>query len=168
KIIDLSGDFRLKDPAAYEQFYGAVHPCPELLERAVYGLPELNREAIARADLIASPGCFATAITLGLLPLAKAGLLHGAVETVAITGSSGSGAAPQAGTHHPVRAQNLKTYKPLVHQHLPEIAQTLAIAGVTDFAHHFVPVCAPLTRGIFATSFVKLDARVTKEQLTEA
>ncbi len=95
KIIDLSGDFRLKDAAAYEKFYGAVHPCPELLERAVYGLPELNREAIAKADLIASPGCFATAITLGLLPLAKAGLLHGAVETVAITGSSGSGAAPR-------------------------------------------------------------------------
>ncbi len=168
KIIDLSGDFRLKDPAEYEKYYGAVHPCPELLAQAVYGLPELNREAIGKALLIASPGCFATAITLGLLPLAKAGLLHGAVETVAITGSSGSGAAPQAGTHHPVRAQNLKTYKPLSHQHLPEIAQTLKIAGAKDFLHHFVPVSAPLTRGIFATSFVKVDARVTKEQLTEA
>src|SRR6185369_11614910 len=168
RIIDLSGDFRLKDPAAYEKYYGAVHPCPGLLERAVYCLPELNREAIAKAELIASPGCFATAITLGLLPLAKAGLLHGSVETVAITGSSGSGAAPQAGTPHPVRARNLKTYKPLVHQHLPEIAQTLALAGATEFAHHFVPVSAPLTRGIFVTSFVKVDARVTKEQLTEA
>ncbi len=168
RIIDLSGDFRLKDPAAYEKFYGAVHPCPELLARAVYGLPELNREAIAKAELIASPGCFATAITLGLLPRAKAGLLQGPGETVAITGSSGSGAAPQAGTHHPVRAQNLKTYKPLVHQHLPEIAQTLALAGATEFAHHFVPVSAPLTRGIFVTSFVKVDARVTKEQLAEA
>jgi N-acetyl-gamma-glutamyl-phosphate reductase len=168
KIIDLSGDFRLKDPAAYEKYYGAVHPCPELLEGAVYGLPELNREAIKRASLIASPGCFATTIELGLLPLAKVGLLSGAVETVGITGSSGSGAAPQAGTHHPVRAVNLRTYKPLVHQHLPEIKQTLMGAGARDFTQSFVPVSAPLSRGIFATSFVRVPASTTKEQIAEA
>ena len=152
KIIDLSGDFRLKDVASYERYYGGTHPCPELLARAVYGLPELNRAAIRGADLIASPGCFATTIELGLLPLAKAGLLKGAVETVGITGSSGSGAAPQAGTHHPVRAVNLRTYKPLHHQHIPEIAETLASAGAVGFALHFVPVSAPLSRGIFVTS----------------
>src|SRR5262249_27309175 len=93
KIIDLSGDFRLKSAALYEKYYGGAHPCPQLLPAAVYGLPELYREAIRKADLIASPGCFATAIALGLLPLAKAGLLAGAVDTVGITGSSGSGAA---------------------------------------------------------------------------
>lgn len=168
KIIDLSGDFRLKDAASYERYYGAAHPCPNLLAGAVYGLPEVNREAIREASLIASPGCFATTIALGLLPLAKAGLLRGSVETVAITGSSGSGAAPQAGTHHPVRAQNLRTYKPLNHQHIPEIAETLTAAGAKELAIHFVPVSAPLTRGIFATSFVRVDASVTRERLAEA
>jgi N-acetyl-gamma-glutamyl-phosphate/LysW-gamma-L-alpha-aminoadipyl-6-phosphate reductase len=168
RIIDLSGDFRLKDAAAYEKYYGAVHPAPELLARAVYGLPEQNREAIRGAELIASPGCFATAVILGLLPLARASLLEGGVETVGITGSSGSGAAPSAGTHHPVRAQNLRTYKPLTHQHLPEIHQTLSGAGATALSLHFVPVSAPLTRGIFATSFVKVDAHMTKERIQEA
>jgi len=168
RIVDLSGDFRLKDVQSYEKYYGGKHPCPDLLAGAVYGLPELNRDAIRRARLVASPGCFATSIILGLLPLAKVGLLRGAVETVAITGSSGSGVAPQAGTHHPVRAQNLRTYKPLVHQHLPEIAETLAGAGARELALHFVPVSAPLTRGIFATSFARVDASVTREQLAEA
>jgi N-acetyl-gamma-glutamyl-phosphate reductase len=168
RIIDLSGDFRLKDPAAYEKYYGAVHPAPHLLAGAVYGLPEVHREAIQGAHLIASPGCFATAITLGLLPLAQNGLLEGGVETVGITGSSGSGVAPSAGTHHPVRAMNLKTYKPLSHQHLPEIHQTLTEAGAVGLSLHFVPVSAPLTRGIFATSFVKVDAHMTRERIQEA
>jgi len=168
KVIDLSGDFRLKDAASYERYYGAAHPCPELLAGAVYGLPELHREAIKKARLVASPGCFATTILLGLLPLAKAGLLEGAVDTVAITGSSGSGVAPQATTHHPVRAQNLRTYKPLQHQHIPEIAETIALAGARSFAIHFVPVSAPLTRGIFATSFVRLDASIPPERVAEA
>jgi N-acetyl-gamma-glutamyl-phosphate reductase len=134
----------------------------------VYGLPEVNRERIRGAKLIASPGCFATAITLGLLPLARTELLEGGVETVGITGSSGSGVAPSAGTHHPVRAMNLKTYKPLVHQHLPEIHQTLTEHGATGLSLHFVPVSAPLTRGIFATSFVRVDANLTKERIAEA
>ncbi len=168
KIIDLSGDFRLRSAAEYAKYYGAEHPFPHLLSESVYGLPELNREAIAGAKLIASPGCFATTITLGLLPLAKAGLLEGGVEIVGITGSSGSGAAPQAGTHHPVRAVNLRTYKPLVHQHLPEIQQTLTGAGARDLKLHFVPVSAPLSRGIFATSFARVPASVDKARITEA
>ena len=106
RVVYLSGDFRLRDPAAYEKYYGAAHPCPDELVKGtfVYGLPELNREAIKKARYVASPGCFATTIELALLPLAKAGLLSGAVEIVGITGSSGSGIAPSAGTHHPVRA----------------------------------------------------------------
>lgn len=167
-IIDLSGDFRLRDAGAYERYYGVKHPAPELLARSTYGLPELNRAAIRSSKFIASPGCFATTIALGLLPAAKAGLLAGGVETVAITGSSGSGTAPSAGTHHPVRAQNLKTYKPLVHQHLPEITQTLSQAGASDLRLHFVPVSAPLTRGIFATSFVHVPAGTTKDQIERA
>jgi N-acetyl-gamma-glutamyl-phosphate reductase len=106
---------------------------------------------------VASPGCFATAIELALLPLARAKLLAGAVEVVAITGSSGSGAAPSAATHHPVRANNLKTYKPLEHQHVPEIVETLQHAGAADLTLRFVPVSAPLTRGIFATCFAHID-----------
>jgi len=168
KIIDLSGDFRLKDAAQYERFYGAVHPAPHLLGQAVYGLPEVNQDAIRGATLIASPGCFATAITLALLPLARVNLLEGAVEVVGITGSSGSGVAASAGTHHPVRAVNLRTYKPLSHQHLPEIHQTLTRAGAGAISLHFVPVSAPLSRGIFATSFVKVDAHMTKERIAEA
>jgi N-acetyl-gamma-glutamyl-phosphate reductase len=164
RIVDLSGDFRLKSAASYEHFYGGPHPSPELLGTFVYGLPELNREAIRRAKWVASPGCFATTIELGLLPLARAGLLEGEVETVGITGSSGSGVVPTAATHHPVRAGNLRTYKPLSHQHVPEIEETLAAAGGTSFALRFVPVSAPLVRGIFATSFVRVRASMTAEE----
>src|SRR5580765_4096703 len=90
KIVDMSGDFRLRDAAAYERYYGAKHPHPELLGSFVYGLPELNREAIRAARAVASPGCFATTIELGLLPLARAGRLAGAaVHVVGMTGSSG-------------------------------------------------------------------------------
>ena len=168
RIVDLSGDFRLRDPAAYEKYYGAAHPCPRELTAGtfVYGLPELNREAIRQAKYVASPGCFATTIELALLPLAAAKILRGAVEIVGITGSSGSGVAPSAGTHHPVRANNLRTYKPLEHQHIPEIEETLVGAGASDLRLRFVPVSAPLSRGIFATCFAHVDASVAPEAIT--
>jgi N-acetyl-gamma-glutamyl-phosphate reductase len=167
KIIDMSGDFRLRDAAAYEAFYGARHPHPELLGSFVYGLPELSRAAIRIARCVASPGCFATAMELALLPLARAGLLdHATVHVTGITGSSGSGIAPGPGTHHPSRAGNLKTYKPLEHQHVPEVVQTLGDAGATDVRLRFVPVSAPLTRGIFTTCFLELPAEVDRARLT--
>jgi N-acetyl-gamma-glutamyl-phosphate reductase len=165
RIIDLSGDFRLQDPASYRTYYGAEHPHPELLPRFVYGLPELRREQLRSARYVASPGCFATTVELGLLPLARAGLLRGAIETVGITGSSGSGVAPSAGTHHPVRAGNLRTYRPLEHQHTPEILETLAAAGAHKPALRFVPVSAPLVRGILATSFVRVPKEVGDDEL---
>ncbi|HZJ54760.1 MAG TPA: N-acetyl-gamma-glutamyl-phosphate reductase [Myxococcaceae bacterium] len=170
RIVDLSGDFRLRDPAAYERYYGVAHPTPKALTDGLftYGMPEVNRAAISKARYIASPGCFATAIALGLLPLARAGMLTGPVHTVAATGSSGSGANPQLATHHPLRAVNLRTYKPLDHQHIPEILQTLHGAGGRELALEFVPVSAPLPRGIFATSFVDVPASTTSEQLREA
>ncbi|WP_428267727.1 N-acetyl-gamma-glutamyl-phosphate reductase [Haliangium sp.] len=160
KIVDMSGDFRLRDLDAYERFYATKHPCPELLEQFVYGLPELSRERIRAARYVASPGCFATTIELALLPLAKGGLLSGPVHVAAATGSSGSGAVAKAGTHHPVRAVNLKAYKPLTHQHTPEIVQTLVAAGARELALRFVPISAPLSRGILATCFVEVDAAV--------
>jgi N-acetyl-gamma-glutamyl-phosphate reductase common form len=170
RIVDLSGDFRLRSAEQYAKYYGAEHPAPQKLTDGLftYGLPEVNRQAIAKARYVASPGCFATTITLGLLPLARAGLLTGPVHTVAATGSSGSGANPQLTTHHPLRAANLRTYKPLEHQHIPEILQTLQLVGAAkDTSLEFVPVSAPLPRGIFASSFVHVPASTTQEQLAE-
>jgi N-acetyl-gamma-glutamyl-phosphate/LysW-gamma-L-alpha-aminoadipyl-6-phosphate reductase len=158
KLVDMSGDFRLTDAAAYARYYGAPHPHPELLGSFVYGLPELNREAIRRARAVASPGCFATTVELALLPLARAGRLRGVIHVLGITGSSGSGVAPSLATHHPIRAVNLKTYKALEHQHTPEIVETLAQAGAPGVELRFVPVSAPLSRGILATSFVEVSA----------
>ncbi len=167
KVVDMSGDFRLRDAAAYARYYGATHPHPEALGTFVYGLPELNRAAIRTARAVASPGCFATTIELGLLPLARAGMLSGVVHVVGMTGSSGSGVAPSAGTHHPVRAVNLKTYKVLEHQHTPEILETLASAGAPQVALRFVPVSAPLSRGILVTSFVELPAEIEEAAMVK-
>lgn len=167
RVVDLSGDFRLKDLSAYEKYYQA-HPCPEHLGKFVYGLPELNRDKIRATKYVASPGCFATTIELGVLPLAKKGWLNGVVRTVAMTGSSGSGVKASAGTHHPVRAVNIKTYKTLNHQHTPEVVETLISAGATELSLQFVPVSAPLSRGLFASTFVSVDAAITPEQIQEA
>ena len=166
KVVDMSGDFRLRSAESYERYYGQRHPHPERLADFVYGLPELNRERIRTARFVASPGCFATAIELGLLPLARAGLLEGVVHVQGITGSSGSGVAAQATTHHPVRAGNLRAYRPLWHQHVPEILETLDAAGARDLELRFVPVSAPLVRGILATTFVELPEEWTEERLT--
>ena len=169
KVVDMSGDFRLRDAAAYARSYGGAHPHPEALGTFVYGLPELNRAAIQTATAVASPGCFATTIVLGLLPLARAGQLEagGVVHVVGMTGSSGSGVAPSAGTHHPVRSVNLKTYKVLEHQHTPEILETLTTAGAPNVELRFVPVSAPLSRGILVTSFVELPAETEAGEIAE-
>lgn len=168
RIIDLSGDFRLRDLPTYERYYKTQHPCPELIEGFVYGLPELNRDRIRQARHIASPGCFATTIELALLPLATRGWLHGAIEAVAATGSSGSGVRAMAGTHHPVRAMNFKAYKTLTHQHTPEIVQTLHDAGGIDIELNFVPMSAPMSRGLFATCFAHVDASVDPDEIRDA
>jgi len=158
RVIDMSGAFRLQDLAAYEHFYGGPHARPDLVERFVYGLPELNRERIKGARFVSSPGCFATSIELALLPFAKNGLLEGSVEVVGVTGSSGAGVTPSPTTHHPTRSVNLRTYRPLAHQHAPEIAAALTAAGARSLRVEFVPVSAPLARGIFATAFFRVPA----------
>ena len=164
KIIDLSGDFRLEKLEDYVRDYAPEHPCPDRLGTFTYGMPELNSDAIKEAKHVASPGCFATGIAMGLLPLAAAGILKGSnVRTVAMTGSSGSGVKPQAGTHHAVRVNNLKAYKTLHHQHRAEIVQTLGHAGAENISLDFVPVSAPLVRGILAVSQLDLP-----EDMTEA
>lgn len=153
KVVDLSGDFRLASAEEYRVHYGAEHPCPEALGTAVYGLPECGRrDEIAAARLVANPGCHATAVVLGLWPLLAAGMVGGRVAVTSITGSSGSGASAGAGTHHPERFANLKAYRPLSHQHHPEIVA--ALSG--DVAVDFVPHSGPFARGIHVTAFVPL------------
>ena len=166
RIIDLSGDFRLEDIEDYKRDYAPEHPCPERLGTFTYGLPELFRDDIKKAKHVSSPGCFATTVALGLLPLAKAGFLNEAnVRTVAMTGSSGSGQKPSAGTHHPVRHENLKAYKMLHHQHRPEIVQTLKNAGASKMSLDFIPISAPLSRGILAVSQIDLPKGQSGESL---
>lgn len=165
-VIDLSGDYRLLDAAAYAKYYEVAHPFAERLGTFAYGLPEMNRDAIAQSRAVASPGCFATAITLATLPFARAGLLQGRLRVTAMTGSSGSGANPALGTHHPLRAQTLRAYKPLGHQHTPEIEQNLAQAGARGVTLDFVPVSAPLVRGILTTCYFEVDAAIGQGELT--
>ncbi|MBA2732145.1 MAG: N-acetyl-gamma-glutamyl-phosphate reductase, partial [Acidobacteria bacterium] len=125
KVIDLSGDFRLRDREVFEKYYGREHTAMDAQAEFVYGLTEMNREAIRKASRISNPGCFATATLLGLAPLIAQGLLNGRVVVDAKTGSSGSGAKPAPNTHHPQRMNSFYAYKPFTHQHVPEIEQEL-------------------------------------------
>jgi N-acetyl-gamma-glutamyl-phosphate reductase len=157
RIIDLSGDFRLSNLDDYTRVYAPQHPCPDRLGSFVYGMPELYAEQIKTAKYVANPGCFATCIAASLLPLANAGQLREKnVRLVALTGSSGSGVHPQAGNHHAIRSNNMKAYKVFNHQHEPEIIQTLNAAGGRNVSLDFVPVSAPLSRGMM--SIAQLDA----------
>jgi len=168
RIIDLSGDFRLQQQADYTRYYADKHPCPERLGTFVYGMPELNRDQIASAQHVANPGCFATCIATSMLPLASAGLMENSqVHLVAMTGSSGSGVHPQAGNHHAVRVNNLKTYKVFDHQHTPEILQTLKSAGAGNVKLDFVPVSAPLSRGMMSITQMDLPSKIDESRLRQ-
>ena len=155
KIIDLSGDFRLKNPSVYRQYYKKEHKGTELLGSFVYGLPEFNGDAIRKAQYIANPGCFATGIIFALYPLFHVGAVTRDVAVVAVTGSSGSGESPKEVTHHPVRAKNFKSYKILEHQHTPEIVQFFRDKFLNwDYEIGIVPQSGPFVRGIFTTAAV--------------
>jgi N-acetyl-gamma-glutamyl-phosphate reductase len=145
RIIDLSQDFRLEDFNSFEE------------REFVYGLPELNREAIRNAKNIANPGCFATAIQLGLLPLAKAGLLD-EIHTTGITGSTGAGQGLSPTSHFSWRANNIQAYKTLTHQHLKEIGQSLRqLKRGQDMLLNFIPWRGDFTRGIFISSQIHCE-----------
>ncbi len=147
KVIDLSNDFRLADSST-------IHD-----RKFVYGLPELNREDIRRAQNVANPGCFATAIQLGLLPLAKAGLL-GDVHTTGITGSTGAGQSLAATSHFSWRANNIQAYKTLSHQHLGEIGESLRqYQPNKNVELNFIPWRGDFTRGIFISSLLTCDLK---------
>jgi N-acetyl-gamma-glutamyl-phosphate/LysW-gamma-L-alpha-aminoadipyl-6-phosphate reductase len=169
KVIDLSGDFRLRDAAVFAEAYGREQTAADLQREFVYGLTELNREQIKNARLVSNPGCFATATLLGLAPLAASGALKGRVVVDAKTGSSGSGAKPAANTHHPQRANSFYAYKPFTHQHVPEIEQTLGDATGGRWASElvFMTHSLPVSRGIFASIYAELEEEreMTAEEL---
>ncbi len=149
-LVDLSSDFRLDHPGRYAATHGRPHPAPELLERFVYGLPEWRRDKLKGAKRIANPGCFATAVQLALLPVASTPGL-GLHRGDGVTGSSGSGALPGEGTHHPTRAHDFRAYKPLEHPQEAEMEVMLVAHKASRHRLTFVPHSAPLVRGIFAT-----------------
>jgi len=155
RVIDLSGDFRLADPDLYQSAYGHAHPCPQWLDQWLYGLSEHKASALAGAQLISNPGCFATAIQLALKPLLGLGELEW-VSINGVTGSSGSGVHPSANTHHPERANDFRAYKMLAHQHEAEVQSALSQAGHSLPALAFVPHSAPMSRGIFITLQARL------------
>jgi len=165
KAIDLSGDFRLRDQAAFEKHYKQTHTAMQAQAEFVYGLTETNREMIRSARLIANPGCFATATLLGLAPLVAKNLLNGRVIVDAKTGSSGSGAKAAANTHHPQRMNSFYAYKPFTHQHVPEIEQELEHLGDWTNELVFMTHSLPVARGIFASIYAETKSDMTEEDL---
>jgi N-acetyl-gamma-glutamyl-phosphate reductase common form len=161
KVVDLSGDFRLRSAEEFLKHYGREHTAIDFQREFVYGLTETNREAIKRARLVANPGCFATTTLLGLAPLVAENLLSGRVIVDAKTGSSGSGAKAAANTHHPQRSNSFYAYKPFTHQHVPEIEQELRRVGDWTSELVFMTHSLPVARGIFASIYAE-----TKEPLT--
>ena len=158
-VVDLSADFRLRDSADYVRWYDWTHPHPDVLADAVYGLPELTRDRLPAARLISGVGCNATAMTLALLPLARAGLIRSVIADVKV-GSSEAGAEPSASSHHPERARAVRTYSPAGHRHLAEVRQ--ALPGV--------PIDATITaiemvRGVLCTAHVTPTRPVDQREL---
>ncbi len=156
KVVDLSADFRFRDAALYDRWYNQAHPEPALLDRAVYGLPELHRAAIAATSLCANPGCYATASILGLLPLAAKGLLpkKGSVIIDAKSGVSGAGRTPRDHIVFPECNEGLRAYAVANHRHQPEIEAALGEAAGTAVPILLVPHLIPANRGILATMYV--------------
>ena len=159
-VVDLSADFRLRDPARYQQWYGTAHAAPDLLGRAVYGLPETRRAQMEGASLISGVGCLATATNLALLPLARAGLLEGARIVVdGKIGSSAAGAELNPAGMHAERSRSHRLYAPIGHRHAAEVEQECGVAGVHMSVH-----AVELVRGILATCHVLLPGPAPDEK----
>lgn len=157
RVIDLAADFRLQDPAIWEKWYGEPHACTDLLAEAVYGLPELNRELIKEARVVANPGCYPTAVTLGFMPLIEQGLvdLNHLIADVK-SGVSGAGRGAQQAVLHAEVSESFKAYAVGGHRHLPEISQNLESAsGGQSVGLTFVPHLVPMNRGIHATLYAQ-------------
>ncbi len=164
KAVDLSADLRFSDAGAFERVYGQPHPAPGLLSRFVCALPDLERSMPGPA--LAHPGCFTTAAVLAAAPLLAEGLVEPDIVVSAVTGSTGSGRTPKAGTHHPERHSGLWAYEPLRHRHTPEMASLLApFSGAGEPRVSFVPHSGPFARGIHATVLAELVRPVEAEEV---
>ncbi len=167
KVVDLAADYRLDSPELFFKYYGIEHRDSKRLSQAVYGLTEINRKQLKGADFVANPGCFATAVQLGLYPLLKNSLVCGQIFCDAKTGSSGSGASPRKSTHHPVREGSFYAYKLLSHQHEGEIMQTIERCGFKGSFNMQVH-SAPFARGIFASIYCSLELGVSGADIANA
>jgi N-acetyl-gamma-glutamyl-phosphate reductase len=165
RVVDLSADFRLRDPEVYERWYGE-HGAPGRFGQGVYGLTELNRDAVADAGLVANPGCYPTATILGLAPLARAGLL-GDVVVDAKSGVSGAGRAANDKTHFVSADENVTPYGVAGHRHAPEIDQELADLGADGLATTFVPHLLPLDQGELVSCYVTPSRELRDDELRE-
>jgi len=164
KIIDLSGDFRLKNPADYEKWYDVTHPHPELLKEFVYGIPELHREEMKHANYISSAGCNATVTILGLFPLFKNGVADLNQTVVEVkAGSSEGGNQSSDASHHPIRSGCVRSYKPTAHRHVAEMLQELSLGQPLQI--HFSATSIEMVRGTIATAHVFLKEDVTEKDI---
>lgn len=168
KVIDLAADFRLREVAVWEKWYAMQHACPDLLEEAVYGLPEVNREAITKARLVANPGCYPTAATLGFLPLIESGVID--IDNLVAdckSGVSGAGRGASAPMLMGEVGESFKAYAVPGHRHLPEIRQNLSECAGEPVGLTFVPHLLPMIRGIHATLYAQLNEEADLQALFE-
>jgi N-acetyl-gamma-glutamyl-phosphate reductase len=166
--VDISADFRLKDLATYESWYKVEHPCPNYIESAVYGLPELHRSELKRTKLVANPGCYPTGTVLGMAPAMRAGIVQTDVISDCKSGISGAGRSAKMEYGFSELNDNMSAYGLSGHRHQPEMAQELS--GVSENGPvnvTFVPHLAPMTRGILGTHYAKLTREVTQAEVTE-
>ena len=169
KIIDLSADFRIKDAAVYEKWYKLEHKAPQFIEEAVYGLPEVNREKVKKARLIANPGCFPTCSFLTVYPLVKAGLID--TNTLIIdakSGTSGAGRGAKVDSLFCEVNENIKAYGVATHRHTPEIEEQLSYAAGHPVTISFTPHLVPMNRGILVTAYASLAKEVSEEEIRAA
>ena len=168
KVVDLSADFRLRDPDLYARWYNTPHEKPVLLKKSVYGLPEIYRDQIKQSDLVANPGCYPTAALLGLAPLLKNFWIDpSSIIIDAKSGISGSGRNPQLPTLFSEANESLSAYKVLNHRHQPEIDQEVSALAGSSFSVTFVPHLVPMTRGILTTIYAKMTSSINSRNLRE-
>lgn len=166
KIIDLSADFRIKDVKTYEEWYKIEHKSPQFLEEAVYGLCEVNREAVKKARLVANPGCYPTCSTLSIYPLVKEGLIDpNTIIIDAKSGTSGAGRGAKVDNLYCEVNENMKAYGVSTHRHTPEIEEQLGYAAGQKVTLNFTPHLAPMNRGILVTAYASLTKDVTYEEV---
>jgi N-acetyl-gamma-glutamyl-phosphate reductase len=169
KVVDLGADFRLKDAALYQEWYGFEHTHPELLAKAVYGLPEIYRESLRTAQLVAGPGCYPTSSILPLAPLLRAGLIEPAKVVIdSKSGITGAGRTSlKLEYHFPEADEDVCAYNVVAHRHIPEIEQELTAAAGQSVQVSFTPHLIPMSRGIFTTAYVRGAEGVTTERLLD-